>query len=408
MTPAAPKGTAPGAAVRPVLVLGKDVRALLRAGHPWIYDRALRLPREPIAPGTLVEVCAETERGEPLAVGYYDPTSPIRVRVLDRNVTVAIDDVWVAERARHAAAFRASDPALAETDAVRAIHGEGDYMPGLVLDVYAGTGVAVFDGAAAAAVWQPRLGAVIEGLRAGGISVTRLWGRTRGEGGKLLAGDAPPEAVTIHEHGARYEVDVRRGQKTGFFLDQRHNRRMVRDLAADAAVLNLFSYTGGFSVQAALGGARRVTSVDVAAPAVEAARRNFALSGLAVGDHEFMVADAFAALEDAVAEQRCWDLVVVDPPSFAPSEKARPRALAAYRRLNGMALRTVAPGGLLVTASCSSHVTGDDLLAVIGLAAADAHRRVRLRTERGAASDHPVRAGFPEGRYLKLLVVHAE
>ena len=391
-----------------MLVLAKDVRAALRAGHPWIYDRALRSPRDPIAPGALVEVCAEGGRGESLAVGFYDPTSPIRVRVLERDATARIDDAWVAERARQAARCRTGDPALAETDAIRAIHGESDHLPGLVVDVYAGTAVAVFDGAAAAALWQPRLPAVLDGLRTGGVEIARVWGKTRGEGGALLVGDAPPEIVIIREHGARYEVDVRRGQKTGFFLDQRQNRRMVRDLAAGVDVLNLFSYTGGFSVQAGLGGAARVTTVDVAAPAIEAAQRNFTLSGLVPREHEFLAADAFAVLEAAAARQRRWDLVIADPPSFAPSEKAKPRALAAYRRLNTMALGAVAPGGVLVTASCSSHVTPDELLGVIGESAAEARRRVRVRAELGAASDHPVRPGFAEGRYLKLLVVHVE
>jgi 23S rRNA (cytosine1962-C5)-methyltransferase len=401
---------------RPVVALAKDLRQRIQEGHPWLYDRALaRLPPG-LAPGALVRVA---HAGQPLAVGFADPGSPIAVRVLDLDPGAPLDHAWTAARAEQAARCRLADPRLGSLDALRVVHGENDAMPGLVIDVYRDTGVVVFDGAAAAAFWLPRMDAVWDGLASAGLSLARLWARpvrapnidaadaadTAGErrAGRLLRGDEPPAQILIDELGARFEVDVRAGQKTGFFLDQRHNRQLVRELSAGAEVLNLFAYTGGFSVHAALGGARRVTSVDVARPAIEAAQRNFGHSGLRAADHVFAVEDAFEFLARAGARGERFDVVIVDPPSFAPSERARPRALRAYGKLDRLALDVVAPGGWLVSASCSSHVTAADMTAVLATAAAGARRRVRVVDVRGADRDHPVLPAFPEGNYLQAL-----
>jgi 23S rRNA (cytosine1962-C5)-methyltransferase len=225
-------------------------------------------------------------------------------------------------------------------------------------------------------------------------------GRHAGAGGGVLSGDLPDEVV-IREGDCVYEVDVVRGQKTGFFLDQRDNRRLVGALAGGATVLNLFAYTGGFSVAAGRGGARAVTSVDSAGPAIAAAGRNLARNGLGPG-HELLAEDAWRFLERARAARRLWDIVVCDPPSFAPSARALPGALRAYRELNRAAAAVVAPGGLLVTASCSSHVTPAAFAAAV---AEGLEGRGRAIEHRGAGLDHPVLPAFPEGRYLKLLVV---
>ena len=215
-----------------------------------------------------------------------------------------------------------------------------------------------------------------------------------------MLGD-PPAEIVIAEDDARFAVDVRHGQKTGFFLDQRDNRRTVRRHAAGHRVLNLFAYTGGFSIHAALGGATRVTSVDLAAPAIAALEHNLALSAACPPTRTSASAgDAFDYLARAQQRGRTWDLVIVDPPSFAPSERAKPAALAAYRKLAAAALAVTAPAGRFALASCSSHVTEADLVdAVAGL-----HGDLRLRAAAGAASDHPVLPAFPEGRYLKFLL----
>jgi 23S rRNA (cytosine1962-C5)-methyltransferase len=217
--------------------------------------------------------------------------------------------------------------------------------------------------------------------------------------GETLRGD-PPAEIVMNEDEARFVVDVRFGQKTGFFLDQRDNRRSVRRHAAGATVLNLFSYTGGFSLHAALGGATRVTSVDIAPPAIAAIAKNLELSGLPTDAHERVAADCFEFLTRSAAQKRRWDLVIVDPPSFAPSERAKVAAIRAYERLVRAALAVVEPGGRFVLASCSSHVTEADLLEMV---ASLPSPNLRLRQAAGAASDHPVLAAFGEGRYLKFL-----
>ncbi len=376
--------------------LTKPLRARIRAGHPWVYDRALAA-----GSGVAGDLVTLVDDEGPIAVALADPTSPLRARVLDRDPDAAIDGSWVRARTEAAAARRARDPLLVGCTGRRLVNGEGDACPGLVVDQYVDTAVIVFDGAAAAAFWRPRLADVIGGLERGGAELAHVW--VRGERGhkqgSAFRGD-PPAEIVIAEDDARFAVDVRAGQKTGFFLDQRDNRRAIRRHAAGASVLNVFCYTGGFSIHAALGGARSVTSVDSAAPAIAGVSRNLALSGLASDGHELACSDAFELLARAVARGRRWDLVIVDPPSFAPSEKARSAGLAAYRRLAAAALAVVEPGGRFAFASCSSHVTEADLVEIL----AGIPRDLRLRSVTGAASDHPVLPAFPEGRYLKFLL----
>jgi 23S rRNA (cytosine1962-C5)-methyltransferase len=278
-----------------------------------------------------------------------------------------------------------------------------------VIDLYDTSCVVVFDGPAATAFWRPRLPDVLAGLERGGAAITHAWLRgdrrraahAPGAAGEPVRGD-PPAEIVITEDDARFAVDVRAGQKTGFFLDQRDNRRTVRRHAAGQRVLNLFAYTGGFSLHAALGGAARVTSVDLAPPAIAGLERNLALTGLPTAAHELAIADAFDFLARAARQRRRWDLVIVDPPSFAPSERTRPAALAAYHKLAAAALAVTEPGGRFALSSCSSHITEADLLdQVAGLASAPP---LLLRASAGAASDHPVLPAFPEGRYLKFLL----
>jgi len=376
--------------------LAKPLRKGILGGHPWIYDRALA-PPQGVKAGDVVTIVDEAG---PIARALADPESPIRARVLDTDPQRAIDAAWVRARAGAAARRRAHDPLLAGVTGVRVIHGEGDGCPGLVIDRYDTTAVVVFDGAAASAFWRPRLPDVFAALDE--VSpLQHVW--LRGERGQRGAGEAwrgdPPELVAIAEDQARFHVDVRHGQKTGFFLDQRDNRRLIARHAAGARVLNVFSYTGGFSIHAALGGAAHVTSVDIAAPAIAALEANLALSGIAPAVHESAAMDAFDFFARAAKKQRTWDLVIVDPPSFAPSERTKPAALAAYHKLAAAALGVVAPAGRFALASCSSHVTEADLLGV----AAELPATLRLRCAAGAGSDHPVLPAFPEGRYLKFL-----
>jgi 23S rRNA (cytosine1962-C5)-methyltransferase len=382
-------------------VLTKPLRDRIRAGHPWVYDRAVAPAVRGSAPGELVTlVDAEGE----VAIAFVDPDSPIRARIL-AEPGAAIDAGWTRSRAQAAAARRTRDPLLESCTGRRLIHGEADACPGLVVDLYDTTAVIVFDGPAAAAFWRPRLAEVLDGLARGGAAIEHGWlrGERRRITGVSSAGEAvlgaPPAELVIAEDEARFAVDVRAGQKTGFFLDQRENRRAIRRHAAGQTVLNLFAYTGGFSLHAALGGATRVTSVDIAPPAIAGLERNLALTGLLPEAHERIAADAFDFLARAARQGRRWGLVIADPPSFAPSERAKPAALAAYRKLAAAALAVTEPTGRFALASCSSHITEADLLdEIAGLAP------LRLRQVAGAASDHPVLPAFPEGRYLKFLL----
>lgn len=380
----------------PTLRLRKRLEDRLAAGHPWIYRDALE-GGSGVATGSVVDVVGGD--GCFVARGLYDARSPIAVRVATLEEREAIDARWVAERVAGAVLLREVLFSGEDTDAFRLIHGEGDRLPGVVADRYGTTIVLQLDGDAARA-WRDPVSAALAVLP----GIVCIYERSRGYPQEAILGPVPREAITIREHGVRFAVDVVRGQKTGFFLDQRENRREVRRFARGRDVLNLFAYTGGFSVNAALAGASRVTSVDSAAPALAAARDNFALNGIDPTRHVFATADAFAWLADAVARGDRYDLVVVDPPSFAPSERVLGPALEKYRELNALALAVTAPFGFLVTASCSSHVRADAFLDIVSDASVRARRPLRVLDVRGQPADHPSIAAFPEGRYLKLVI----
>ncbi len=319
---------------------------------------------------------------------------------------IALDAALWRARARAACGLRHALFGEGGTDAFRVVHGEGDRMPGLVVDRYASVAVAKADGEAA----QRRVGdladAIWPELQAFGVEslVVRTSGRGQPVRLDVIRGPAPPPSVRIVEHGVPSLVDVAHGQKTGAFLDQRENRRVVGRLAKGRRVLNLFSYTGGFGLHAAAGGAVHVTNVDVATSAHATAQESFRAAGLDPGAHAFVTADARAFLAKARASGATWDLVVSDPPSFAPSEKALPRALAAYRALHGACAAVLAPGGVLCAASCSSHVDAAAFVATLDDEALGTGDFALLEL-RGAGADHPTLPAFPEGRYLKLAVL---
>jgi 23S rRNA (cytosine1962-C5)-methyltransferase len=394
-------------------VLAKNLARSIRRGHPWIFRDALRTP--PALPdGAPVTVTAPD--GQPLARGFWDARSTIAVRVLE----VAAAGERVAEphvvETRVAESIAASiDRRLAfidrrQTDAFRLIHGEADRLPGVHADLY-GAAISIrFDGRGARAFYLERVGlpaVMVAAARERGIAVTSVIERgQRGEGevARALAGDLPSSEIEVRENGLRFGVDLAHGQKGGLFLDQRDNRALVGTLARGRRVLNLFGYTGGFSIYAAAGGAAHTTTVDVAREAIHAARRNFERNRLPLDAAELHAADAFAYLERAIGDRISYDLVISDPPSFAPNRRALPAALPAYRRLHRLCASVVAPGGILCAASCSSHVAAGAFERTIVEGAADAGRRWQLDEMHGAAADHPVAPFFPEGDYLKFAV----
>jgi 23S rRNA (cytosine1962-C5)-methyltransferase len=426
----------------------------LRAGHPWLFAGSIR---DQNRQGRLGELAAIYDRkDEFLAIGLFDPESPIRVRVLHAGRPRKLDDAWWRARLQQALARR--DGLFdAQTNGYRLIHGESDGWPGLVLDRYDRTLVLKLYTAA----WLPWLAEVARNIfealqperpvlrlsrniqetareefsKQDGQALSREVGEAgstpsppseRGEGwgeegdrthGAPLSPLVPrgerekPGAafggalsrVTFLESGLRFEADVVKGQKTGFFLDQRENRRRVESLAAGRDVLNAFSFSGGFSLYAARGGAKSVTDLDISAHALESARRNFALNQdsppVARCRHEMILADAFEWLERNAARQ--FDLVVLDPPSLAKRETDRAGAIQAYARLATNGLRALRPAGILVAASCSAHVSADEFFEAVRSVAKKSGRAMTELETTGHPADHP--ATFKEAEYLKCI-----
>ncbi|MCC6620564.1 MAG: class I SAM-dependent rRNA methyltransferase [Deltaproteobacteria bacterium] len=381
------------------VTLSRDLRRDLKRGHPWVYADAVRLGAG-LEPGEIVTVLGGDGRDKrAVGRGYVDPTGPLAVRMctLDRS---PVDDGWATLQLEHALALRTTLFARGDTTGYRLVNGEGDGLPGLVVDRYGETLVIKTDGPIADAFWD------VDGLAAHLAALTgatAVYGRVRSRGGaegRALVGPAPSSPVVFRELGLTFEADVVAGQKTGFFFDQRENRARVGELAAGRRVLNAFGYTGGFSVHAGRGGARHVTTLDLARPAIDAAEANWRRNGLPPEAHAGVVADAFELLEQTTDR---WDLVVLDPPAFAPGKQALPQALAAYRRLVVAGARVALPGALMLVASCSAHVRMHDLVGAIEDGVGEARRRATLLFASGQPPDHPSPLACPELAYLKAV-----
>jgi 23S rRNA (cytosine1962-C5)-methyltransferase len=389
----------------PVLHLKAHRDEAIVRGHPWIFSRGIRDPKPVLEPGALVDLMDAA--GNFVARGYYNPQTDIAVRVLTRDPAVAIDANYFADRIRHARALRAPLERDPQTNAYRLINAEGDFLPGVIVDRYADVLVVQISTAGMERLTPLLIDALREVMQPAGIllrndvSVRGREGLER-ERARLAWGDAPP-LVEIVENGLRFTVDVWTGQKTGFFLDQRDKRQALRKYANGARVLNTFSYTSGFGIAAALAGAEQITSVDQSGPVIAHARTQFALNGLEPDAHEFLVGDAFAYLEKWRDAGEQFDIVILDPPAFAKSLQARPQALRAYRRLNGLGVHVLRPGGLLVTCSCSGTITLGEFQGVVLDAAQREGRTVQTAETFLHGLDHPVLPAMPEGGYLKVL-----
>jgi 23S rRNA (cytosine1962-C5)-methyltransferase len=380
------------------LTLARDLVRAIRSGHPWVYRDALRSPPR-VKQCVPAELCAADGR-RVIATGFYDPASPIGFRVCHADGSTELNDDWAT--ARLEGAVRKREQVIgADTTGYRLANGEGDGLPGLVIDRYAGTAVIKLDGAGPAAFWDAA--GIAEWLR-DRLELDGVVERTRDREFRVLAGK-PEVEPEFREHGLRFTANVEHGQKTGFFLDQRENRRIIRELARGKSVLNLFSYTGGFSVAAGVGGAAAVTSVDSAAPALAIAERHWTLNGLDAAGHSAVATDAFEFLEQAAAERVKWDVVIVDPPSFAPSAKSVERAKAAYTRLFAAAAKVTGEGGLLAACSCSSHIDAELFLDLCQSALSQSRRRGTVLQITGQPADHPWPLACPELRYLKFVLI---
>jgi len=378
----------------------------VRHGHPWVWSKGVA--RGASASGLVSgsEVVLVSAQGDPVGRGVFEPGSPIAVRVWSTDATAPLDDAHLRMKLARALAVREELFSTGDTTAYRVLHGEGDRVPGIVIDRYDHVAVLRLDGDAAEATALRFKHAIVAELARAHLPDVVVRRAEKGSSPvfEVWAGAPPPPSIVVREHGVPFVVDLLRGQKTGAFLDQRDNRRRVGAMAAGKRVLNLFSYAGGFSVHAALGGATHVTSVDVAAQAHGTAQASFRAAGLDPRAHDFASADVFAFLAAAKNRKETWDLVVSDPPSFAPNEKSVPRALAAYRSLHQAAAQVLADGGTFCAASCSSHVGADAFLSTLDDAALSP-RRLSLLELHGPPPDHPTLAAWPEGRYLKFAVL---
>lgn len=400
-------------ATRLALRVTPAAQRALASGHPWLFDQSITSQSGEGRPGDLAVIFDDRRRF--LAIGLYDPASPLRVRILQHGAPAPIDRAWLAGRLA-AAAARRSSLAAGDTTGYRLVHGENDGLPGLVIDRYESTLVLklytlawipwlerLLEVVAALAPWQA---IVLRLTRAVAARPDFLYGLADGA---VLAGDLPNGPVLFSENGLRFEADVVRGQKTGFFLDQRDNRARVETLAAGRRTLNVFAYTGGFSVYAARGRAPEVVSVDLSAPALAAAEHNFDLNrrlpAIAAARHRLLAGDAFVVLHGLRQQGRRFDLVIVDPPAFAKAAGEVTAALHAYRRLTKLALGVAEPGAVMVLASCSSRVPAPAFFDAVHTAAAEAGRPLREIERTGHALDHPI--AFPEGAYLKCLFATA-
>ena len=388
---------------------GKEKSVLRR--HPWLFSGAVDRLEGRARPGDTVDVASAD--GRPLARAAWSPSSQIRARIWSFDAEEVIDHGFFKRRVAAAVARRAALPELAGQQGLRLIHAESDGLPGIIADRYGDTVVLQLS-AAGAEKWR---GAIADSLlKATGCA--RIYERSDLDLRSLeglepvtgwIQGAASDAPLVITENAVRMEVDIVGGHKTGFYLDQRDNRRRVAELAADRRVLNCFCYTAGFSLQALAGGAREVVSLDSSGPALETARRNLALNPqLDASRAIWLEADVFGELRSLRAAGERYDLIILDPPKFANTAAHAERAARAYKDINLLGLQLLAPGGLLMTYSCSGGISAELFRKIVAGAALDAGRTTRIVQQLHGAADHPVDLAFPEGEYLKGLLLQVD
>jgi len=381
----------------------------IRQGHPWVYENAIVRQSQSGQAGDLAVIYDRAEN-QFLAIGLYDPFSPIRIRILQANSQAAINRGWFARKLAQAQALRQT---LIEsgTSGYRLVYGESDGLPALVIDRYDDALVIKLY----SLVWIPHLPNLMAALKESIAFETLYLRLSRAlqssqaslledyhlHDGQVLMGDLNPAPVPFSENGLVFAADVRYGHKTGFFFDQRDNRQRVRQLAAGRRVLDVFCYVGGFTIYALAGGAKSVTAVDTSQAAIKALERHVSSNQLELERVETRVADAFVGMQALVSEGRKYELVIVDPPSFAKRQAEVAGALRAYRRLLRLALKLTASDGILVMSSCSSRIQPRQFFNLMVNTANQDGCRLEMIAQSSHALDHPI--GFREAAYLKTL-----
>ncbi|MNX60208.1 Ribosomal RNA large subunit methyltransferase I [compost metagenome] len=372
----------------------------VRAGHPWVFSGEVLEKPPAEAHGQIVDVY--DSRGKFMGQGYCNVNSNILVRLLNRRVDEVIDRAWWKARLQEAIALRAEY--VSGTDACRLVNGEADGLPALIVDKY-GDYLSIQVLSHGIEVRLPEIVEILAELvqpkgiyERSDVPVRRLEGLEQRTG--VLWGEAPPSDLSIQEGPYRLNVDIVTGQKTGFFLDQRPNRLKLGELSKGKRVLNCFSYSGGFSMAAAVGGASEVVSVDISAEAIALGEANAKLNG--VEDRcKWVVANAFDYLRELEKAGEKFDVVILDPPAFTKTKDSIPGAVRGYKEINLRGMRLLKPGGLLVSASCSHHINPSHFVEIIQSAAVDSYKRLRMLALEGAGMDHPILPAASETNYLK-------
>ncbi|MFT7613040.1 MAG: 23S rRNA (cytosine1962-C5)-methyltransferase [Parvicellaceae bacterium] len=375
---------------------------MAKKSHPWVFEDSIIKQNQEGEPGDLA-IIFDSKTNKFLACGLYDPDSPIRLKLIQFHESKKIDAEWFKDKIDNAKKLRKS-LLKTDTNSYRFISGENDGFPGLIADVYDHVLVIKLY----THIWFPYFNEIAELLIAKSGCNTAVLRLSRNaqktsrklgvKDGQVIHGTLENENVQFKEHGVWFTANVIKGHKTGFFLDHRANRKKVGELAAGNRVLDVFSYAGGFSVHALVGGAKSVLSLDISKQALELAKANAQLNEHS-GTHEVVEGDAFESLQKFIDEKRNFDLIVIDPPSFAKSKPEIPRAIIAYKRLAQLGVKCTAKNGILILASCSSRILADEFYSICEkeLSATGRHYEAIMKSEHD--KDHPV--NFPEGAYLK-------
>lgn len=383
------------------LTLKKNKEFSLLKGHPWAYSEAFREIPGSLATGDRVEVYSHKEQY--LGVGYADIDSKILVRMLPIGRDESFE-AGIRRLVRQAISHRIEFFKNADTNAFRLVNGEGDGIPGLIADRYAG--------AVSLQIYslglEPLVPVIVSSIRESLEGIRWIWRRNqirlaKTASAELIYGSGMPDKIEFRENGLKFTTDLVNGQKTGFFLDQRDNRDLIKSLAKGRSLLNVCGYTGAFTVAAIAGGARSSVTVDTARPALVEAENNLRLNGFTGNSHKMVCTDMYEYLKDC--EAGSFDIVVLDPPSMAKSRKDSEKAIRAYKKLNQSGVRAVKAGGLLFTASCTSQVSRGEFLDAVREAVAAAGRRAMIVKESFHAPDHPIALAHMEGQYLKGLLL---
>ncbi len=388
-------------AEKPVrLKLTRDVVKHLKRGNPWVFSDAIEKVKVPEGSYAILS----SHKNEVVAHGFYSPSINLSFRVLNLG-DKKFNDTEVVARLRRAIANKKHLLTL-ENKCFRVLNGEGDELPGVVADFYQGTVVMKLDGTGSEKFWNKEALANFF-MEQDEIPVKCVYYKRKNneeDKGMILAGQS--DSLGDHEfieHGVKFRTNIIDAAKTGFFLDQRENRNFIRTVSKDKTLLNLFGYTGGFSVYAGLGGAKMVTTVDIAPQAIKASELNWQINLLSSDLHTAVCEDAFLFVENAINEKKTWDIVITDPPSFAPNQKAVASAQEAYTKIFSDSLRLVKDGGYFAASSCSGHITFENFLEIVQEALAKARRRGKVLLIKGQPEDHPFPLALQDMRYLKFV-----